>query len=315
MNNILILAVTGSVVLLLFLLILPLVTEQAGVTNPYEYSLEEFSNIPKEKITYRETAFLDPELQEVKAMALDPNNRVFITGGKDVVVFNGEHKKEYAFTLPQEAGCIAVDDTGTLYAGFRNGVVLFDDRGNRKAEWADLGYQALLTSIAVYGDMVYVADAGNAMVMEFDRSGRLIDYISSKNEQFVIPSPYFDIASRKMDSLWVVNPGRGKIVLFDNKNKPVQSIGFPSNELEGFGGCCNPIHLALLKDGSLVTAEKGIARIKVYDVKGNMTDVVAGPAQFDSGTVIADLAIASNDEIYVLDPKRKGVRIFEKRKG
>jgi hypothetical protein len=40
--------------------------------------------------------------------------------------------------------------------------------------------------------------------------------------------------------------------------------------------------------------------------------VVAGPESFEPQTVGLDLAVDSKDRIYVLDPKKKSVRIFEK---
>ncbi|MCJ7812565.1 hypothetical protein MUP95_04500 [bacterium] len=41
-----------------------------------------------------------------------------------------------------------------------------------------------------------------------------------------------------------------------------------------------------------------------------MKTVVAEPSQFNEGTVGLDLAVDSKDRIYVLDPKRKAVRMF-----
>jgi hypothetical protein len=82
--------------------------------------------------------------------------------------------------------------------------------------------------------------------------------------------------------------------------------------IEEFCGCCNPSHIALLDDGSFVTSEKGIARVKVSNRIGKLVSVVAGSDQFTEGTEDLDLAVDSKNRIYVLDPKRKMVRIFEK---
>jgi hypothetical protein len=81
-------------------------------------------------------------------------------------------------------------------------------------------------------------------------------------------------------------------------------------EIEGFCGCCNPSHFAIREDGSFVTSEKGIPRIKVYDRLGRLAAVVAGPDNFDEGTVGLDLALDSAQRILVLDPARRAVRIF-----
>lgn len=81
-------------------------------------------------------------------------------------------------------------------------------------------------------------------------------------------------------------------------------------EIEGFCGCCNPSHFAIREDGSFVTSEKGIPRIKVYDRLGRLASVVAGPDSFDEGTVGLDLALDSAQRVLVLDPARRAVRIF-----
>jgi hypothetical protein len=68
-----------------------------------------------------------------------------------------------------------------------------------------------------------------------------------------------------------------------------------------------------LPDGSFVTSEKGIARVKIIKPTGEFLCVVAGPEQFDEGTVGLDLAVDSQERILVLDPHRKMVRIFTKK--
>ena len=83
--------------------------------------------------------------------------------------------------------------------------------------------------------------------------------------------------------------------------------------IEGFAGCCNPSHFIILEDGSFVTAEKGIARIKIYNRLGNLESVVAAPDQFIEGTVDLDLAVDSRQRIYTLDHKKNSVRIFTKK--
>jgi len=82
-------------------------------------------------------------------------------------------------------------------------------------------------------------------------------------------------------------------------------------QLDGFGGCCNPSHVAMLSDGSFVTSEKGLERVKIHLPSGDFKSVVAAPSQFDEGTKGLDLAVDSKDRILVLDPSRKMVRIFE----
>ena len=76
--------------------------------------------------------------------------------------------------------------------------------------------------------------------------------------------------------------------------------------------CCNPSHMAILSDGSFVTCEKGIERIKIHTQNGDYKCVVAAPDSFDKDTVGLDVAVDGNDRIFVLDPVRAVVRVFVK---
>jgi sugar lactone lactonase YvrE len=80
---------------------------------------------------------------------------------------------------------------------------------------------------------------------------------------------------------------------------------------DGFSGCCNPSHIAILSDGSFVTSEKGLTRVKVHGANGALKAIVATPEQFEEGTVGLDIAIDSQDRIYIADPERGAIRVFE----
>jgi hypothetical protein len=99
---------------------------------------------------------------------------------------------------------------------------------------------------------------------------------------------------------------------FDKKGNMKSSWGKQSEEIDGFCGCCNPTHIALLSDGSFVTSEKAIPRVKIYSQTGEFQCIVAGPDQFDEGTKGLDLAVDSKNRVYVLDVVRKLIRVFEK---
>ncbi len=83
--------------------------------------------------------------------------------------------------------------------------------------------------------------------------------------------------------------------------------------LDGFSGCCNPSNFVILPNGSFVTSEKGIIRVKIHNPAGEFETVVATPNQFEKGTTGLDLAVDSDGRILVLDPKKGMVRIFSKK--
>ena len=88
--------------------------------------------------------------------------------------------------------------------------------------WPDLGSQAIVTSVAVVGTEVLVADAGNRMVLRFDAGGRLAGTIGS---EYSVPSPYFDVAGSPDGTLWVADPGRRTLRHYTIEGKLLGSWG------------------------------------------------------------------------------------------
>ena len=283
-------------------------------------------------IPYRQTGEIRVRMREVRALAVGPDDRVYVAGDKTIYVFDpgGERRSEIA--LDGQPRCLAVGGAehafpGRVYVGLdTNGgdqhVGLFDAEGTPEETptltlWDDLGEKALLTSLAVAEQDVFVADAGNSIVWHYDTSGRLKGRIGARDDRrripgFVIPSPYFDLAVAPDGLLRVVNPGALRIEAYTFDGDLELSWGKRAARLEGFFGCCNPVHIAILADGRLVTAEKGVPRVKVYSSGGELDYVVTGPEQLD--VVAADLAVDGRDRVLILDPKARSVRILEHKK-
>jgi hypothetical protein len=190
-----------------------------------------------------------------------------------------------------------------------------------------------LTSIAASEEDVFVADAGNRVVVRYDRDGNVVAQIGKKDPAknapgFVIPSGYFDLAVSGDGLLRVVNPGKLRVDAYTFDGYFEFSWGHRSVEIDGFCGCCNPVNIAVLPDGGFVTCEKGLVRVKTYDSQGEFQSVVAGPAQLvrDGDVRVCDLpeecqaggfdvAVDAAGRIYVLDTIKNVVRIFTRMKG
>jgi hypothetical protein len=207
-------------------------------------------------------------------------------------------------------------------------VEVYDAAGRRLASWADLGPKAILTSIALAERDVLVADAGNRLVWRYDTAGKLLGRIGKRDPQekiygFVIPSPYFDVAVSADGLVRVANPGTHRIEGYTLDGHLETMWGQHAETIEGFCGCCNPAHFAILPDRRFVTAEKGIPRVKVYSEDGKLDGVVAGPETLAPWTTIVeetrpehrlpvvDVAADSRSRVLVLDPGAGRVRVFE----
>jgi sugar lactone lactonase YvrE len=217
----------------------------------------------------------------------------------------------------EKAYCIAADESGGLYLGMIDHIEVYDQKGIRKSQWESPGDESIITSIAVSKEFVFVADAGYQTVWKYDRNGSVLRQIGEEDKDkdipgYIGPSPFFDVCIDPDGFLWVANTGLHSLENYTFDGDLRSSWGEYSMEVEGFCGCCNPTHISILEDGKFVTSEKGIARVKVYNRLGELVSVVAGPDQFVDGTEGLDLAIDSIGRIYIVDPKKKAVRIFEK---
>jgi hypothetical protein len=128
---------------------------------------------------------------------------------------------------------------------------------------------------------------------------------------FVVPSPYFDLAIAPSGLLFVANPGRQRVESYFEDGTLVSVWGKASFDLDGFSGCCNPSHLAVLPDGRLVTSEKGLVRVKVHDAEGRFLGVVAEGAALGEDTAPREVAADSSGRVVILDPATRSVRVFE----
>ncbi len=107
-----------------------------------------------------------------------------------------------------------------------------------------------------------------------------------------------------------MNPRLLHVEVYTGKGEYETAWGKGSPSVADFFGCCNPAHLAVLPDGSIVTAEKGMPRVKIYSADGRFQTVVAGPAQLT--VTPTDLATDRQGRVLVLDGRAAKVRIFQK---
>jgi len=296
------------------------------VSESFRYDLAEYAQVDPALVVFKETGRITPGLKELRALAVGPGQEIYVAGESAIAVYGPGGVEQRRLTVNGTPDCLAVAPDGEILLGLRTRVEVLDAQGALEAEWADLGEKAYLTSIAADDREVYVADAGNRVVLRFDRQGALLGRIGEKDEGreipgFVVPSPSFDVAFDPDGGLWAVNPGRHGLERYRANGDLVTSWYRPSMDVDGFCGCCNPSHIAFRSDGSLVTAEKGLARVKLYSADWTLAGLVAAPDAFqdplagdvsdDLETHLKDLAVDAKNRVLVLDAKEHAVRIFE----
>jgi hypothetical protein len=170
----------------------------------------------------------------------------------------------------------------------------------------------------VKGPEVFVADARNLCIQRFDREGVFAGAIGKRDNKteflgLIAPSPFLDFVVDKDGQVIVGNPGRLRVETYTTDGKLLGFWGEPGLAPERFCGCCNPTNLALTREGFVVTSEKGLPRVKVYDRTGKMLAYIP-PRMFSEAAEGMDLAVDSRDRIYVAEPVKGRILVFEMRK-
>jgi len=286
--------------------------------NIYEYKLDNLKEIDPKLISHKTTKKAFIEEGKLRAICIDSKDRIFVVAGDQVLQFNTDLKKVNSFKTGKKAHCITSTNDDKLILGMHNHIEIFNLEGKIISIWDTLNARVVITSITADENSVYAADAGNKIVYRYNHQGELQNTIGEKNKErgirgFVIPSPYFDLLLGRESELWVVNPGHHAFEQYDKTGDLKSSWEKTSMQLEGFSGCCNPSHIAMLSDGSFVTSEKGLERVKIHTPNGIFKSVVAAPSNFEDGTKGIDIAVDSKDRIYIIDPKKGEIKRFERK--
>ncbi|MBM4155723.1 MAG: hypothetical protein FJ221_11950 [Lentisphaerae bacterium] len=282
-----------------------------GPGEAFTLDLTRYRTVDPKLRTWVEHAPIRVKPAGLTAIAAGTGDTFVASAGRTLMRIDLGGKPVRSADLPEPVRCMAIAPNGDVAIGFVRGFVVCNPDFEIKAEGPELGEKAMLTSLAACSNGIHAADAGQRIVWTFDPTGRMLGRNEGPPEGgFVVPSPHFDVWADADGTLWVANPGELRIESYGPDGKPGTRWGRPGFAIEGFCGCCNPTDFARMADGSFVTAEKGLARVKVYRSDGSLESVVAGPDEFDEDTVGLDVAVDSRGRVLVVDPKRQAIRVF-----
>lgn len=299
--------------------------------NPFAYDVERYRKTDPRLVQYEEVARFRSARSSPRKLAMGPADRLYVGAGTQVVVVNDRGEALSEIECGGTVRSLAVAADGRLYAGHRDHVEVFEPKGKRQAQWEKPKGRPYLTGIAVGTKDVFVADAGNRVVLRYDLEGKLLGRIGAKDPErhipgLILPSPFLDVEIAPDGLLRVNNPGRHRVEAYTVRGDLETFWGKPSYAIEGFCGCCNPVNLALLPDGRVVTFEKGLPRVKVYGADGTFECVVAGPEMFgntaesesirgpdDRGYGGLDGVVDSQGRVFILDLLAGDIRVMRRK--
>lgn len=301
----------------------------AKLDDRFVYDLSEFEETPPNLLLYEPAGEFATGLEQPKRIAFWEGQGIAIGADNQLAVFSSEGQKLKEWRLDATLFCLLPLDNDALLVGYAKRFKIIDGNGQEQFKSPELGPRTYLTSAAVHGDRLFLADAGNREVIICDRkSGEPLERFGRKdpalgNPGFNIPSPYFALAMAPDQRLRVANTGLLRVETYTLDGRFVSSWGEPGMKIDRFCGCCNPAYFTLSPTGDFITSEKGLARINVYGIDGHFKGAVAGPNHLVTDKELAkractdctvgagfDVTLAPNSDVLALDPYRKVVRRF-----
>ena len=280
-----------------------------------------FDNPPGAKpafpIQYRQVATLGgaaPFKTSLDGIALDNGGNAAVLGDGEIRIFQPGGNVLRRWKAQEKATCVAVAPDGHIYIGAGGRVEIYDSAGTHAGGFVagETNRPASITAIRVLQNDILVADAAALLIRRFNLQGRPIGMIGNKSKtgKFILPNKSLDLAVDADNRVYATDTGRHQVTCWALDGSPQGSFGkFGMSRPEDFVGCCNPVNLAVTPEGKVVTAEKMIARVKVYERDGRLLAAI-GPENFDPACTHIFLAVDAQGRIFAADPVRREVKVF-----
>jgi hypothetical protein len=280
--------------------------------NPFEYNVDEFKKVDPALIHYNEVRQIKVKIEGSAGISTWDGN-IYLAANNAVSIISPEGRLLKQVSIANDTRAIAVNDQYIAVAGLAN-VHLYSHTGELQFSTQTVSDSSMFTSVALWGGDIVVADAGKRRVYIFERENMAVEIegISGVEQThgFIVPSARFDLSVNNENELWVVNPGVHTLQQYTRRGALSTSWSKSSMLIEGFSGCCNPSHIAILANGDIVTSEKNIPRIKIYSPNGELLSVVAPPKVFGNNIEASEVAVIG-ETIVALDSEQSLIRIFE----
>jgi hypothetical protein len=244
------------------------------------------------------------------SVTVSVNGEIFVGGESFVSCYNTDLTVKWTLKTPARIGAMSVDGD-TLYAASLEIIYLISSEGRLIGEWGPYEANSIITSVSANKSRVAFADAGIKRIFVLNKKGEVVSMIGQSDNRFIIPSPYFDVSLFSDDLLYVANTGNHRIETWTTTGKFLEQCGEPGTAPEAFCGCCNPAHFTVVPTG-IITAEKGINRIKIIDQHGKFIEYVSSKNSF-TPSVPLDVASVDGITIYAANPADSKLYVFKKR--
>jgi hypothetical protein len=299
--------VFSVLILAVFIAYIVFDTTRPAKIEKKEYSASTFDSLPEKWNISAELAIRQGAL---KAVTVSQGGDIYTGGDSFVSCYSKDLQLIWSIKTPYPITSLS-NYGDSIFASSTEMILLIGRNGKLKDEWGPYEDKSFITSVSSNHMRVAYADAGNKMVVILDKQGRVEKIIGQNDGQFILPSPYFDVALDANNNLYVANTGHRRVETRSPEGKLISEFGQPGLAPGAFCGCCNPAHFIVIPEG-FVTAEKGINRIKILGKSGEFVEYVSFRNKFVP-SIPLDLASNDGNTIYAANPADSKLYVFSRK--
>ena len=216
------------------------------------------------------------KINKPTAIAVDKSDNIYVLGsiyGKKRVESRGRNKE---IEVPTGVSCVVFNTKGSKIRDLKLEII------------------ASATGAKVFENNLIVADSKKWLIVVFDAETGIK---KSAIENLYTCCGILDFCVRKENEILVANLASFRVDGFDYSGKRLYSFGQRGNTINDFHGCCNPVSVAFLSNGGIVTVEKDPSRIKIYSKEG--AKVVEGIDELVKGCAYVPIVTDKRDNVYL----------------
>ena len=175
---------------------------------------------------------------------------------------------------------------------------VFTPTGTKESEFV-LPDVSSATAAHFIGNQLAVGDYKKSQIAFFNITSEKATAAKKIEGEFRLCCGIFDFCpTADGESMFVANLGAFKVQTYTNRKKHAE-FGVRGEKLEDFHGCCNPVNVAALGTGFIVTVEKAPTRVKICDRKGKDAKLIEGLGELVNGCSTIPVAVDSKGAIYL----------------
>lgn len=279
--------------------------------------------IKAKNVTYKvASSFKGGSVKNVAYLSIFSNNNLCALtkqGEVKIVSTNGEVVSEFKPELPKIPSTVSVNSKDQIYVIYPvTKTVENTVRGKKFKREVAVHHKCAIYSLKgelqntldlknvksakgarIADDNLIVADYGTQKIVIFDaNTGERKSELKGMRPCCNI----LDFSINDKNEILVANLGAFRVNAFDMTGKSILAFGKRGRGIDEFHGCCNPVSVAYLKSGAIVTVEKDPTRIKVYSSEG--AKQIEGIQELVEGCLHIPMIVDKEDNLYLASPEK-----------